>query len=119
MAAGAAAAAILCGSSIMDYPETSGNLRKPAAEVSGRFPDFEKKYANKKFGNLPETYRKPAEKPPWPVSGGFQRFPDNPSLTDHTVHILRNVAVAIMTKTAAVRGQCCRAATTAAVKMDP
>ena len=43
MAAGAAAAAILCGSSIMDYPETSGNLRKLAAEVSGRFPDFEKK----------------------------------------------------------------------------
>ena len=60
VAAGAAAAAILCGSSIMDYPETSGNLRKPAAEVSGRFPDFEKKYANKKFENLPETCWKPA-----------------------------------------------------------
>jgi hypothetical protein len=62
----------------MDYPETSGNLRKPAAEASGRFPDFsinkknhEKKYTNKKFRRL--------------VSGGFQRFPDNPSLTDHTV----------------------------------
>ena len=40
VAAGAAAAAILCGPSIMDYPETSGNLRKPAAEVSGMFPDF-------------------------------------------------------------------------------
>jgi len=37
----------------------------------------------------------------------------------YTYNILRNVAVAIMTKTAAVRGQCCRAATTAAVKMDP
>jgi hypothetical protein len=24
---------------MMDYPETSGNLRKPAAEVSSRFPD--------------------------------------------------------------------------------
>ena len=31
---------IPCGPSIMDYPETSGNLRKPAAAVSGRFPDF-------------------------------------------------------------------------------
>ena len=27
-----------CGPSIMDYPETSGNLRKLAVEVSGRFP---------------------------------------------------------------------------------
>ena len=25
------------------------------------------------------------QKPPRPVSGGFQRFPDNPSWTDHTV----------------------------------
>jgi hypothetical protein len=25
---------IRCGPSIVDYPETSGNLRKPAAEVS-------------------------------------------------------------------------------------
>ena len=25
---------------MMDYPETSGNLRKPAAEVSGRFSTF-------------------------------------------------------------------------------
>jgi hypothetical protein len=42
----------------------SGNLRKPAVEVSGRFPNFslnkknfEKKIIliNKKFGNLPET----------------------------------------------------------------
>ena len=40
---------------MMDYPETSGNLRKPAAEVSGRFPEVS------------------------------SRFPDNPSLTDHTV----------------------------------
>ena len=35
------------------------------------------------------------------------------------IHLLRNVAVAIMTKTAAVRGQCYRAVTSAAVKMDP
>ena len=39
----AGAAAILCGPSIMNYPETSGNLRQLAAEVSDRFPDFEKK----------------------------------------------------------------------------
>ena len=62
---------------MMDYPETSGNLRKPAAEVSGRFPDFfinkkkfEKNYANKKFGNLRGRFPE--------VSS---RFPDNPSLT--------------------------------------
>ena len=36
------------GPSIMDYPETSGNLRKPAAEVSGRFPDFSIKKKNRK-----------------------------------------------------------------------
>ena len=69
VAAGAAAAAILCGPSIMDYAETSGNVRKPAAEVSGRFPDFEKKYANKKIrkpaGNLPET-----------AAAGFWRVPE-------------------------------------------
>ena len=29
---------IPCGPSMMDYPETSGSLRKPASEVSGRFP---------------------------------------------------------------------------------
>ena len=29
---------LLCGPSMMDYPETSRNLWKPAAEVSGRFP---------------------------------------------------------------------------------
>ena len=35
----AAAVAVLpCGPSMMDYPETSGNLRKPAVAVSGRFP---------------------------------------------------------------------------------
>jgi hypothetical protein len=38
-----------------DYLKTSEDLRKPTAEVSGRFTDFEKKYVNKKFGNLPET----------------------------------------------------------------
>ena len=31
---------IPCGPSMMDYPETSGNLRKQAAEVSGKFPNF-------------------------------------------------------------------------------
>ena len=31
---------IPCGPSIMDYPETSGNLRKPAAKVTGRFSGF-------------------------------------------------------------------------------
>ena len=31
---------IPCGPSMMDYPETSGNLRKPAAEVSGSFQIF-------------------------------------------------------------------------------
>jgi hypothetical protein len=31
---------------MMDYPETSGNLRKWAAVVSGRFPDF---FINEKF----------------------------------------------------------------------
>ena len=53
---------IPCGPSKMDYLETSGNLRKPAAVVSGRFPDFlfsiknlKKIYTNKKFENLPET----------------------------------------------------------------
>ena len=62
----------------------SRNLRKPAGNLRGRFPDFEKKN--------PETYRKPAGNLPrrFPtgfrqVSGGFQSFPDNPSLTDHTV----------------------------------
>ena len=28
-----------CGPSMMEYPETSGNPPKPAAVVSGRFPD--------------------------------------------------------------------------------
>jgi hypothetical protein len=50
----------------------SGNLWKPAVGVSGRFPDFsinkkkiEKKYTNRKFGNLPET-----------SAAGFWRFPE-------------------------------------------
>ena len=65
---------------MMDCPETSGNLRKPAAEVSGRLLDFS---INKFFFEIKnsETCRKPSR----PVSGGFQRFLDNPSLTDHTV----------------------------------
>ena len=73
----------------------SGNLWKPPETGRGGFwqvPVFillikknQKKYINKKFGNLPETSRKP----PRLVSGGFQRFSDNPSLTDHTVHTKR------------------------------
>jgi hypothetical protein len=79
---------ILCGPSIIDYPETSGNLRKPAASVSGRFPNFfinkeklKKIIQTKKFGNLPETCWK---LPRFPEVS--RRFPDNPSLTDHTVY---------------------------------
>ena len=33
-----AVAVLPCGPSMMDCPETSGNLRKLAAEVSDRFP---------------------------------------------------------------------------------
>ena len=82
-----------------DCPETYGNLRKPAAEVSGRFPAgfhkidkitgiFSCKTCHSRsgitsdFGFLLET----CWKPPRPVSGGFRRFPDNPSLTNHKVH---------------------------------
>ena len=67
----------------------SGNLQKPAAEVSGRFLDlsinrkcFEKKFILIKNS---ETCRKPLR----PVSVGFQRFRDNPSFTDHTAHTLK------------------------------
>ena len=37
----------------------------------------------KTSGNLLETYREPLR----PVSGGFQRFWDNPSLTDHILNL--------------------------------
>ena len=76
---------IPCGPSILDYPETSGNLRKPAAEVFGRFPDsfIRKKNLKKKIILIKDS--EICRKPPRPVPGGFQRFPDNPSLTDHTV----------------------------------
>ena len=89
----------------------TGNLRKPAAAVSGRFLDFfinkkidKKIYINKKSENLPKT----CWKPPQPVFGGFLRFPevfggfwrfpevsgdfrrflDNASLKNHTTTIL-------------------------------
>ena len=66
---------IPCGLSMMDCPETSGNLLKPAAEVSGGFPNFSKKYLLiEKSGNLPETSAAGFLE----VSSGFQRFPDNP-----------------------------------------
>ena len=55
-----------------DCPETSGNLpetyRKPAANIRGRLI-------------LLKTCRKP-------TGGGFRRFSDNPSSTDHTVHTI-------------------------------
>ena len=83
---------IPCGPSMMDYPETcwkpAGNLRGrfPAGlrQVSGRFPDFEKKITLTKNS---ETCRKPAAE----VYGRFPevsgRFPDNASLTDHMVQV--------------------------------
>ena len=68
--------------------------RKPTATVSGRFLDFfitkinffQKCLLMKKPGNLPR-----------PVSGGFQRFPDDPSLTDHTVVDNRHMCVSYPT----------------------
>ena len=73
---------------MMDYLET---CQKAAGHLRGRFPDFEKKITLMKnsetywkpAGNLSETCRKPAVE----VSGGFRRFPENQSLTDHTVGI--------------------------------
>ena len=43
---------------MMDYPETSGNLRKLAAEVSGRFLDFfiRKKWKEKKIRKVVFPY---------------------------------------------------------------
>ena len=67
--------------------ETSGNL--PETSAAG-FRIFQ---LIKKSRNLPETCRKPAAE----VSGRFpevsSRFPDNPSLTDHTVCIRRQIRV--------------------------
>jgi hypothetical protein len=56
----------------MDYPETSGNLRKPAAEVSGRFRNFsiDKKKFEKKIILIKNS--ETCRKPPRPVSGGFR-----------------------------------------------
>ena len=68
---------VSCGLSMTDYPETH---RKPPETGRRGFQIFLliKKLTNKTFlkknGNLPEIVR-----------GGFWRFPDNPSLTDHTV----------------------------------
>ena len=71
---------ILCGPSMMDYPETSGNLRKLAAEVSGRFLDIfinKKNFENKstlikKFRNLAET-----------SAAGFWRFKEGFRIIHH------------------------------------
>jgi hypothetical protein len=54
---------------MMDYPETSGNLRKPAAEVSEFFIVIIliQILFNRKI-------RKPAET----FTAGYRRFPDNP-----------------------------------------
>ena len=58
---------------MMDYLETFGNLRKPAADVSGRFPDIfiNKKIMKKKIILIKnsETCRKPLR----PVSGGLKK----------------------------------------------
>ena len=56
---------IPCGPSLMEYPETSGNLRKPAAVVSSRFPaGFRRFLLIKKieiFFSTNKKLRKPAE----------------------------------------------------------
>ena len=42
---------------MMDYLEISGNLRKPAAAVSGRFPDFLLKFVfSKKAKKIDEIF---------------------------------------------------------------
>ena len=82
-----------------DCPETSGNLRKPAAEVSGRFPaGFHKidkitgifSYVRHVIVGLElpvilAFYWKPARNLQETSKAGFRRFADNPSLTNHTV----------------------------------
>ena len=75
----------------MDYSETSGSLWKLASEVSGRFPNFSinKKWIEKKITLIKNS--ETCRKPPQQVSGGFQRFSDNPSLTDLTVGIIITV----------------------------
>ena len=59
------------------------HLQKLAAAVSLRFPDFSiiKKFKKK-------VLIKNLETPLETAAACFQRFPDNPSLTDHTVWIL-------------------------------
>ena len=66
---------------MMDYPETSGNLRKPAAAVSSRFPDI---LINKKSF---DKIRKTCRKPPRPVFGGFHQF----SSSIITIHVVKNL----------------------------
>ena len=61
-----------CG--LMDYLETSEDLRKTAG--------FRIFFINKKTF---EKIRKPAGNLRDPFPGFSRRFPDNPSLTDHTV----------------------------------
>ena len=71
---------IPCGPSMMDYPETSGNL-------CGRFPAGYRIFLLMKFLFILITNLETCRKPPRPVFGGFRRFPDNPSLTDYTVYV--------------------------------
>ena len=82
----------------------SGNLQKPAAEVSGRFPVEKSKslvipdllwhvlqlmYAENASDLV--FFTETCRKPPQPVSGGFQRFLDNPSLTDLTLTVVADL----------------------------
>ena len=70
----------------------SGNLWKPLETGHGGFQQVSRnsKTGRKPAGNLrgpfPEIFR------------GFQRFLDNPSLTDHTVHGLEGLSLQILPK---------------------
>ena len=67
----------------------AGNLRKPAAEVSGRFPNsLLVQFFIKNFFVNKKVLKPAGNHGRFPT--GFQRFPDNPSLTDHTVCIENN-----------------------------
>ena len=68
---------IPCGPSMKDFQKPPKTCWKPA----GNLPET----CWKPAGNLPETCRKPAGNLPETSSASFRRFPDNPSLTDHTV----------------------------------
>ena len=64
---------------------------KPTGNLCGRFPAgfwiLKNIHIDKKLGNLPETCGKPAAEVFRRFPAGFRRFPDNPSLTDHTVSV--------------------------------